>query len=94
MSYYGVENRREAVPVLMQPHDKATAWESQDFVLCFTTGYEKEAAPFLTQPQLSTPNRAVLEPILADLDRIWELRHWIPNPGEPILPNCKRGAAA
>lgn len=34
----------------------------------------------------STPNRAVLEPILADLDRIWELRHWIPNPGEPISP--------
>lgn len=35
---------------------------------------------------LCTPNRAVLEPILADLNRIWELRHWIPNPGEPILP--------
>ena len=34
-----------------------------------------------------TPNRAVLEPILADLDRLWEMRHWIPNPGEPILPN-------
>lgn len=38
-------------------------------------------------PQFSTPNRAVLEPILADLDRLWEMRHWIPNPGEPILPN-------
>ena len=37
-------------------------------------------------PQFSTPNRAVLEPILADLDRLWEMRHWIPNPGEPILP--------
>lgn len=37
-------------------------------------------------PQFSTPNRAVLEPILADLDRLWEMRHWIPNPGEPIVP--------
>ena len=37
-------------------------------------------------PIISTPNRAVLEPILADLDRLWEMRHWIPNPGEPILP--------
>lgn len=27
-----------------------------------------------------TPNRAVLEPILADLDRLWEMRHWIPKP--------------
>lgn len=31
-----------------------------------------------------TPNRAVLEPILADLDRLWEMRHWIPEPGKPI----------
>ena len=36
--------------------------------------------------QFSTPNRAVLEPILADLDRLWEMRHWIPKPGEPIKP--------
>ena len=25
--------------------------------------------------QSCTPNRAVLEPILADLDRLWEMRH-------------------
>lgn len=31
-----------------------------------------------------TPNRAVLEPILADLDRLWEMRHWIPEPGKPV----------
>lgn len=37
-------------------------------------------------PLFSTPNRAVLEPILADLDRLWEMRHWIPKPGEPIRP--------
>ncbi len=37
-------------------------------------------------PRFCTPNRAVLEPILADLDRLWEMRHWIPNPGEPITP--------
>lgn len=37
-------------------------------------------------PDRSTPNRAVLEPILADLDRLWEMRHWIPEPGKPILP--------
>ena len=37
-------------------------------------------------PQFSTPNRAVLEPILADLDRLWEMRYWIPNQGEPIVP--------
>ena len=35
-------------------------------------------------PQFSTPNRAVLEPILTDLNRLWEMRHWIPNPGAPI----------
>lgn len=34
-----------------------------------------------------TPNRAVLEPILADLDRLWEMRHWIPEPGKPVIPN-------
>lgn len=33
---------------------------------------------------ISTPNRAVLEPILADLDRLWEMRHWIPEPGKPV----------
>lgn len=33
------------------------------------------------------PNRAVLEPILADLDRLWEMRHWIPDPGVPIYFN-------
>ena len=37
-------------------------------------------------PLFSTPNRAVLEPILADLDRLWEMRHWIPEPGKSIIP--------
>lgn len=32
-----------------------------------------------------TPNRAVLEPILADLDRIWKLRYWISKLGELIV---------
>ena len=36
--------------------------------------------------QFSAPNRVVLEPILCDLERLWELRFWIPNPGEPINP--------
>lgn len=31
------------------------------------------------------PNHAVLEPILVDLDRLWEMRHWIPEPGKPIV---------
>ena len=35
---------------------------------------------------LSTPNRVYLEPLLSDLDRLWEMRFWIPNPGEPISP--------
>lgn len=35
-------------------------------------------------PRVCTPNRAVLEPILADLDRLWEMRHWIPEPGKPV----------
>ena len=34
----------------------------------------------------SAPNRVVLEPILCDLEKLWELRFWIPNPGEPISP--------
>lgn len=38
---------------------------------------------------IRTPNRAVLEPILADLDRLWEMRHWIPEPGKPIFPKRK-----
>lgn len=42
-----------------------------------------------TNSLLSTPNRAVLEPILADLDRLWEMRHWIPEPGKPIFPKRK-----
>ncbi len=41
------------------------------------------------QPYSCTPNRAVLEPILADLDRLWEMRHWIPEPGKPIFPKRK-----
>lgn len=32
-----------------------------------------------------TPNLAVLEPILADLDRLWEMRHWIPEPVKLII---------
>lgn len=40
---------------------------------------------------MNVPNRAVLEPILADLDRLWEMRHWIPEPGKPIIP-CKQTA--
>lgn len=35
--------------------------------------------------QFSTPNRAGFEPILAGLDRLWEMRHRVPNPGEPIF---------
>ena len=34
----------------------------------------------------SEPNRALLEPMLGDLERLYELRFWIPNPGEPISP--------
>jgi len=26
---------------------------------------------------------------LEDLDKIWELRHWIPDPTKPILPPNK-----
>lgn len=37
-----------------------------------------------------TPNRAVLESILADLDLIWELRHCIPKPWGPILSNVDK----
>lgn len=57
------------------------------FQLCFS---EKTESPrkLFTYKGLSTlsstPNRAVLEPILADLDRLWEMRHWIPEPGKPV----------
>lgn len=46
---------------------------------------QKEKEPSENDSLFSTPDRAVLEPILADLDRLWEMRHWIPNPGEPII---------
>lgn len=39
---------------------------------------------------ICTPNRAVLKPILADLDRLWEMRHWIPEPGKPIFLNVDK----
>lgn len=32
-----------------------------------------------------TPNRAVLEPILADLNRLWKMRHWISDSGKQII---------
>ena len=32
-------------------------------------------------PQCSTQNYTEIEPILADLDRWYEMRFWIPNPG-------------
>ena len=35
---------------------------------------------------LGTPNRAFIEPLLADLNLLYELRFWIPNPEEPISP--------
>ena len=34
----------------------------------------------------SDPNRTLLEPILSDLEKLYEMRFWIPNPGEPISP--------
>ena len=34
----------------------------------------------------SDPNRTLLEPILCDLEKLYEMRFWIPNPGEPISP--------
>ena len=39
-----------------------------------------------TVPRLRTPTRAFLEPLLADLNLLYELRFRIPNPGEPINP--------
>ena len=35
---------------------------------------------------MRTSNRALLKPILGDLEKLYELRFWIPNPGEPISP--------
>ena len=46
---------------------------------------QKKGVENLT-PQFSTPNRAFLEPLLEDLEKLWEMRFWIPNPGEPISP--------
>ncbi|MCH5221010.1 MAG: hypothetical protein J1F05_01600 [Muribaculaceae bacterium] len=34
--------------------------------------------------RLGGPDRIVLEPILRDLDRLYEMRFWIPEPGKPI----------
>lgn len=30
------------------------------------------------------PNRTVLEPIFRDLDRLYEMRFWIPDPTKPV----------
>ena len=38
----------------------------------------------------SAYNHAVLELILADIYRLWEIRHWIPNPGKLISDYSKR----
>ena len=40
-----------------------------------------------SSPRLRTPNRAVLESILRDLERLWEMRLWIPDPSKPINPH-------
>lgn len=32
-----------------------------------------------------TLNRAVLEPIFADLNRLWKMRHWISDFGKQII---------
>ena len=52
-----------------------------------TRSKKEKRREFFNFLRFSTPNRAVLEPILADLDRLWEMRHWIPEPGKPIIPN-------
>ena len=40
----------------------------------------------LPSVSFSAPNRTLLEPILCDLEKLYEMRFWIPNPGEPISP--------
>ena len=50
-------------------------------------GNKKEnKANFFKSALSGEPDRALLEPILVDLEKLWELRFWIPNPGEPISP--------
>ena len=47
--------------------------------------YKKEfREPSDESSRLRAPNRAVLEPILKDLDRLYEMRYWIPDPNNPI----------
>lgn len=43
-------------------------------------GYKNEkSGEDFSSPRLGTPNRAVLEPILRELERLWELLYWIPD---------------
>ena len=45
---------------------------------------KKIGAPKNIGLQFSAQNYTEIEPILADLDRWYEMRFWIPNPGEPV----------
>ena len=47
---------------------------------------KQNKANFFKSALSGEPDRALLEPILLDLEKLWELRFWIPNPGEPISP--------
>ena len=44
----------------------------------------KKSGEDCSSPLLRTPNRADLEPILTDLDKLYQMRFWIPEPGKPI----------
>lgn len=75
--------------VLLEEVGKVIAEGGTGVTISSQSGHRMPALTPEQDEQLAitpTPNRAVLEPILADLDRLWEMRHWIPNPGESISP--------
>ena len=57
----------------------------------FGNGKAQKKETVSTSFRLGGPDRIVLEPILRDLDRLYEMRFWIPESGKPKSIQWLRG---
>ena len=48
----------------------------------------KKRREFFNFLRFSSPEQSFPEPFLEDLNKIWELRHFIPNPNKLEYANC------
>ena len=67
-----------SVKVLRKEH------KSSDSI--YNIGIKRIGGSFSTSPDSVPPDVLFSNQFLEDLDKIWELRHWIPDPTKPLLP--------